>query len=257
VASRDFHATATSLLKATFGLSEKNLNLDIQALLGQVDEIKGHPELMVETFASHPLLPIRLKAVELFSHSAKAARAGLTVSGTPLSDDALEDGVDDLVRLTRRSPYEALDQAVMRVVALGGALVLGADKDVADEEVRVLVQILHRWFTDDPENEIVTDRAIIDTKLPEAIEVVNKEGDNQAKVFLLSRLTDIAMADGALVDAESNVILELAQRLQVPPKAAYGIMVGAAQATGFRSDVKLNRMAEQIRRSMQLGLKNS
>lgn len=255
LASRDFRATATSLLKATFGLSEKNLNLDIQALVGQVDEIRGRRELMEETFASHPLLPIRLKAVELFSHSAKAKRAGYQASDAALEDEALEQAVDDLVKLTRRYPYEALDLAVMRVVALGGAMVLGADKDVSDEEVKILVQILHRWFTDEPEGEIVTDRAIIDSKLPETIDLVNREGDNQAKSFILSRLTDVAMADGALVDAESAVILSLAEKLQVPAKIAYGIMVGAAQATGFHTDVKLNKMAEQIRRSMQIGLK--
>ncbi len=256
LASRDFRATATSLLKATFGLSEKNLNLDIQALIGQVDEIRGRRELMEETFASHPLLPIRLKAVELFSHSAKAKRAGCEVTGALLEDDDLEQQVDDLVKLTRRYPNEALDLAVMRVVALGGAMVLGADKDVSDEEVKILVQILHRWFTDEPEGEIVTDRAVIDSKLPESIDLVNRESDNQAKGFILSRLTDVAMADGALVDAESAVILSLAEKLQVPAKLAYGIMVGAAQATGFRTDVKLNKMAEQIRRSMQLGFKS-
>ena len=210
---------------------------------------------MDETFASHPLLPIRLKAVELFSHSAKAKRAGYAVGGPALEDDDLEQQVDDLVKLTRRYPFEALDLAVMRVVALGGALVLGADKDVSDDEVKILVQILHRWFTDEPEGEIVTDRAVIDARLPAAIDVVNREGDNQARGFILSRLTDVAMADGALVDAESTVILSLAEKIQVPPKIAYGIMVGAAQATGFRTDVKLNKMAEQIRRSMQLGIK--
>ena len=68
----------------------------------------------------------------------------------------------------------------MRVVALAGALVFGADKDVTDEEVRIFVRILHRWFTDDPENEIVTDRVAIDARLPEFIDVVNKEGDNIA-----------------------------------------------------------------------------
>jgi len=81
LASRDYRATATALLKATFGLSERNLNLDIEALVNQVDEIRGRPELMEEVFASHPLLPIRLKAVELFSRSAKAVRGGYPVEG--------------------------------------------------------------------------------------------------------------------------------------------------------------------------------
>jgi hypothetical protein len=36
---------------------------------------------------------------------------------------------------------------------------------------------------------------------------------------------------------------------------AYSIIVGSAQAIGFRTDVKLNRMAEDIRRSMSVTLK--
>ena len=255
LASRDFRATATSLLKATFGLSERNLNLDIEALVNQVDEIRGRPELMEEVFASHPLLPIRLKAVELFSRSAKAKRAGYPVEGEPIEDGALEDAVDDLVKLTRRYPFQPIHLAVMRAVALGGAQLLAADRDVSDEEVKILVQILHKWFTDEPESEIVTDRDQISARLPEAIEIVRKDGALDDKLFILSRLTDVALADGALMDAESAIILDIAKQLDVPTKMAYSIIVGSAQAIGFRTDVKLNRMAEDIRRSMSLGIK--
>ena len=64
-----------------------------------------------------------------------------------------------------------------------------------------------------------------------------------------------ALADGALMDAESSIILDLAKQLDVPSKIAYSIIVGSAQSIGFRTDVKLNRMAEDIRRAMRLGLK--
>ncbi len=254
IASRDFRATATSLLKATFGLSEKNLNLDVQALVSQVDEIKGHPEMMEEAFASHPLLPIRLKAAELFSRSEKAKRSGFPVEGTPMNDDELEGSVDELVRLTRRYPYKPTHVAIMRVVALAGAMLLGSDKDIASEEVKILVQILHRWFTDEPEQEIITDQDEVKKRLPEAIEVIRSEGDAEDRKFVLSRLTDIALADGALMDAEAAVIIDLAQKLDVPTKVAYAIMVGAAQSVGFKTDVKLNRMAEDLRRSLQIGM---
>jgi len=162
--------------------------------------------------------------------------------------------VDELVSLTRRYPFKPLHQAMMRVVSLGGSLLLASDGDVSDEEVKILVQILHRWFTDEPEGEIVTDRQRIEEKLPGVIELVNKEGDAEDKAFILSRLAEVALADGALMDTESSVILHIAQQLQIPDKVAYRIMVGAAQAVGFRTDVKLNRMAEDIRRSLQRGL---
>jgi hypothetical protein len=253
LAAGSFRSSATALLKATFGLSEKNLNLDIEALVSQVDEIKGHPEMMEEAFASHPLLPIRLKALDLFAQSAKAERGGLEVVGTALTDEALEDGVDELVHLTRRYPFRAVDRAMMQIIALAGAQLLGADGEVNDDEVKILIQLLHRFYTDEPEAEIVLDPAVAAARLPEAIKVLNAEGDAAAKQFVLSRLTDIALADGALMDAESGLILDLAHQLELPNRVAYGVVIGAAQAMGFRGDVKLNQMAEEIRRGLQAG----
>lgn len=257
LAAGDFRASATALLKATFGLSEKNLNLDIEALVCQVDEIKGHPELMAEAFASHPLLPIRLKALELFSRSAKAGNNGFAVTGAPVGDAELEDAVDDLIRLTRRYPYRAVDRAMMQVVALGGALLLGADSEINDDEVKILIQILHRFFTDEPEAEIVTDPAEVAARLPKAIAVLNAEGDATAKNFVLSRLTDIALADGALMDAESAVILDLAHQLGLPNRVAYSLVISAAQTMGFHGDAKLNKMSEEIRRGLQAGFRRA
>jgi len=98
--------------------------------------------------------------------------------------------------------------------------------------VKILVQILHKWFTDEPESEIVTNRDEIAAKLPEALEEIRKEGSLDDKVFILTRLTDVALADGALMDAESAIILELAKQLEVPAKIAYSIIVGSAQSIG-------------------------
>lgn len=253
LASRDFLASATSLMKATFGLSEKNLNLDIDALLSQVDEIKGHPEMMEETFASHPVLPIRLRALELFSRSEKAKRNRYPATGALLSDDELESAVDELINLTRRYPFKPEHEAVMRIVALSGALLLAADKDISDDEVKVLIHILQHFFTDEPEKEIVTNKDEIMKRLPAEIEIVKKEGNLDSKTFILSRLADIALADGALMDAEGAVILQVAEWLEVPSKTAYAIMVGAAQSSGFRTDTKLNHIADQMRKSFQVG----
>ena len=162
-----------------------------------------------------------------------------------------------MIRLTRRYPYRPVERAMMQVVALGGALLLGADSEVNDDEVKILIQILHRFFTDEPDAEIVTDPAEATARLPQAIAVLNADGDATAKNFVLSRLTDIALADGALMDAESAIILDLAHQLGLPSRAAYSLVVGAAQAVGFRNDVKLNRMSEQIRRGLQAGFRRT
>jgi Zn-dependent protease with chaperone function/uncharacterized tellurite resistance protein B-like protein len=254
LACRDLRAAARGLMKAAFGLSERNVTLNIDALLAQIDAIKGQPELMQATFASHPLLPIRLKALELFARSDKAARAGFPASAPVLTDDQLEGGVDELMRLTRRYPAKPLHQAIMKVVALAGVEVLSADGEISDHEIKILIEIIHHYFTDEPDQEILTDRREIERRLPEVIAKVNELGDANDKTFILSRLADVALADGALMDKEGSVILHLAEQLEVPGKTAFNILVGSAQAVGFKVDVKLNRVADELRRSLRVGL---
>jgi uncharacterized tellurite resistance protein B-like protein len=137
----------------------------------------------------------------------------------------------------------------MKAVALGGALVMSADSDISDDEVKLLVQLLHHLFTDEPEKVIITDRKQIVAKLPEVVEIIKKEGTDADKAFVLSRLAEIAYADGALMDAEGKVILQLAEMLELPSDQAYGIIVGTAQAGVFQTDVKLARIAAELRRS--------
>ncbi len=255
LASGDFAASSKSLLKATFGLSDKNLNIDIDALLGQVEEIKDRPEMMEEVFASHPLLPIRLKALKLFALSAKAKRAGFPVKGRGLSNKRLEDGVDELMELTRRHPRKPLDTAIMEVIATGGAQVLSADGEVSDPEVKILIRILHQWFTDEPEKQILTSKKEIMKRLRKAAKVVREEGDPPHQNFVLSRLADVALADGSLLDAEGTKIIEIAEMIGIPSKTAYSILVQAAHESTDRSDVRLNKMATDLRGLLIKGLK--
>lgn len=134
-------------------------------------------------------------------------------------------------------------------------MLLSTDGDISDEEVKILVQILHFYFTDEPEKEIVTDRKEIEEKLPRVIEAIKEKGEDGDKTFILSRLADIDLADGALMHAEGAVILQVGEWLELTPRESYRIMVQAAQAVGFRTDVKLNRIAEELRRSLQVGCK--
>ena len=143
----------------------------------------------------------------------------------------------------------------MRVIALGGALIMGSDHRISDEEVKVLVSILHRFFTDEPEREIATRRKDIQERLAPALSILKRKGDAEDRTFVLSRLADIAMADGSITEPESAVVLDLAKKMGVPAKAVYSILVGAAQSTGLRADAKLNRITGALRRTLQTGFK--
>ena len=79
--------------------------------------------------------------------------------------------------------------------------------------------------------------------------VIEDKGGEREKSFVLSRLAEIALADGALMEPEGRMILQIAGMLDYPADRAYTIIVGAAQAGALRSDVMLNRIAAELRRS--------
>lgn len=254
IACGDFHVAARALMKAAFGLSERNINLDVDALVDQIDDLVGHPNMVASAFSSHPLLPIRLKALQLFSRSQKAADAGFPAGSGSLSDNQLCDEIDGLMRLMRRHPTGRIEVAAMDAVALGGVEVLGADQEINEAEVKILIEILHRHFTDEPEQVVPTTAAAIHPGLNRALDLLKSEADTELKHFIVSRWVDIGMADGALLGKEGAKVLELAQRIGVDLSTAHAIVVGAAQAVGFKMDQKLNRAAAELKKNLLVGI---
>jgi hypothetical protein len=248
LACRDLEKAAKALLKAHYGLSDKNLVLDVEALMQQLEEIKGKSELMKAEFASHPLLPIRLKALEYFSKSEKAQKYGFPFASEILPDIAMENQVEELLQITRRYPFTKQAEAVMKTVALGALAVLSVDREVNLEEIKITMEILSKYFTDEPEKE--TDPKDLGNKLKQAIEVANKECDHSDKTFILSRLSDVIMADGALIEVEKEAFLQIAKKLNVPERLAYEILLGAVHAGNLKVDTKLNKISEKIRNSL-------
>ncbi len=243
LASGSFEASARGLVKAGFGLTGKNLNLDVDSLLAQIESIKDNPDLVQAAFRSHPLLPLRLKSLHLMAES---AGAGLTREGVA----AMDDHIDRLFDWFRKYPRSPLHEAVMRVVTMAGMKLLACGDSIQEEEIRTLIRILHQHFTDHPEREFLSDLPAREARLRESLAVVNREGGNDDKIFILSRLADIALADGSLMKEEAGYILDIADLLQVQSRVAYSIMIGAAQSVGFTVDYKMRELVDQVKGTM-------
>lgn len=243
VAAKSFTAGARALVKAGFGLSDRNLDLNVDSLLRQVESIKDKPEIVEAAYRSHPLLPLRLKALHLFAETAgqdPAAAASARV----------DDEIDALFDWFRRYPRQRLPLAVMRLVAIAGMQIVGVEHDVDDEEIRTIIYLLHANFTDTPEAELVLDEAERKRRWDESLAVVREEGGDAAKAFIIARLADIALADGKLLDQEAGIVLETAEALGVPARAAYGIIVEAAQTVGFKVDYQMKEIMRRVRSQM-------
>ncbi len=245
IAAGGFAPAARLLVKVVTGLSPRNLVPDINALLEQFEEVAGLPEAGILAGRAHPALAVRLKAMELFSRSRKAGEAGLDPGPDPTSDDALETQIEQLVDRIRRRPALA-QQAVMEAIACAGTLLLGVDGTIRDDEVKLLVELLHRDFTDDPAGILPGSLQLAEGGLAHALPRV---GNAAGKEQVVRALTEIALADGTLSGEEGAVILEVAGRLDLSVRTTWGVITGTIQKVGFRLDAKVNLMAEEIRRT--------
>jgi hypothetical protein len=255
LACGDFENAARAMLKTAYGLTGKNLNLDVDSLLQQIDDLKEEPEALEVNYRSHPLMPLRLKVMQMFAESSIFTKV---INGkSDISDEELnklEDQTDQWVNWIKRYPRRPLEVAAMKLVTAAGIKLIKTEAVIMDEEIKVIIQILHKYFTDEPGeviHEIMQDNENIDKLINTAVKEISEKGDDRHKTFVLSRLSDIAIADGKLAKPEAGIIFDIAKDFGIQEKAAYSIVVGGMSSVGLNIDWKMNSLVREIKAQLQ------
>lgn len=251
IACGNFEAAARAMLKTAYGLTGKNLNLDVDSLLQQIDDLKDEPEALEVNYRSHPLMPLRLKVMQMFAESPifnQVVNGKTDISEQELN--ALEDRTDQWVNWIKRYPRRPLELATMKLVTAAGIKLIKTEAAIMDEEIKVVIQILHKYFTDEPDeviNEVMQDHKNIDKLIDTCVKEISTKGDDRHKTFVLSRLADIAIADGKLAKPEAGIIFDIAKDFGIQEKAAYSIVVGGMSSVGLNIDWKMNSLVREIK----------
>jgi uncharacterized tellurite resistance protein B-like protein len=244
LACGDFENSARAMLKTAYGLT------GVDSLLQQIDELKEQPEALEVNYRSHPLMPLRLKVMQMFAESPIFPR--IVKGDTDISDqqlNELEDRTDQWVNWIKRYPRRPLDLAAMKLVTAAGLKLVMTEPDIMDEEIKVVIQILHKYFTDEPDeviNEIMQDIKNIEKIIDGSVKEISAKGDDRHKTFVISRLSDIAIADGKLAKPEAGIIFDIAKNFGIQEKAAYSIM----SAVGLKIDWKMNSLVREIKEQL-------
>ena len=255
IACGDFENAARAMLKTAYGLTGKNLNLDVDSLLQQIDALKEEPEALEVNYRSHPLMPLRLKVMQMFADSSifdQVVKGKSDFSEKELND--LEEATDQWVNWIKRYPRRPLDLAAMKLVTAAGIKLVMTEAVIMDEEIKVIIQILHKYFTDEPGDvihEIMQDTHNVDNLIRKNVKEISEKGDDRHKTFVLSRLADIAIADGKLAKPEAGIIFDIAKDFGIQEKAAYSIVVGGMSSVGLNIDWKMNSLVREIKAQLQ------
>jgi uncharacterized tellurite resistance protein B-like protein len=167
---------------------------------------------------------------------------------------ALEDQTDHWVNWIKRYPRRPLDVAIMKLVTAAGIKLIMTETIIMDEEIKVIIQILHKYFTDEPGediHDIMQDIENLDKIIDTTVNEISEKGDDRHKTFVLSRLADIAIADGKLAKPEAGIIFDIAKTFGIQEKAAYSIVVGGMSSVGLNIDWKMNNLVREIKAQLQ------
>jgi hypothetical protein len=146
-----------------------------------------------------------------------------------------------------------MDLAAMKLVTAAGIKLIMTERDVMDEEIKVIIQILHKYFADEPGDvidEILKDMKGIDNLIDNSVKEISEQGNDNHKAFVLARLADIAIADGKLMKPEGGIIFDIAGKLGFQEKTAYAIVVEAMNSVGLAIDWKMNTLVRGIKEQL-------
>lgn len=143
IASPKLEKCVSNFFKLSSGLDPRRINFDFKAYLEENERIiKYFQENRGQNLASHPINPIRIKALvllnesELYRNVAKAAELS--------EDDVLTKQIDELTGILMTLTSSELDYQRINFMASAGLLVAGADDQISREEMERIMSLISR-----------------------------------------------------------------------------------------------------------------
>ena len=210
----------SAFFKMQSGLGPEHLRFDIHAFLEQLATLEKLPRRELLARFSHPATPIRVRALELFG--------AVEESGTPLA--RIDEEISLLARLMDYVPSEPLELSIRDFILAGGLLVANANQRaeagtaIDESEWNVLAQLLLPYSAD-PELEVqrVASIEAAEALLTKSTDWLQRNAGEE-RFVALRMVANVAAIDGRYADAELAVLRRIASLLDIPSKAADGIL---------------------------------
>ena len=196
------------IFQMSSGMDAKVVDLDINAFMteneNRLEYFRKEKGLNI---ASHPINPIRIKAIDLFSKSDRFA--GESGIGNWLTDADLDKQMTELTGVLLKVKNSELDYHISYFVAAAGIICSGIDGEFNDREAEIIMQALSD-FSLFPANffeEIIESKKVFETfnsSVKNILEINPAEKDN-----LLDFLINLVMADKKIKSDELKFIFEV------------------------------------------------
>ncbi len=214
--------------KMASGLSVERLNFDPKAFSNENDEIlKYFKETGSGNLLSHPINPIRIKAVELFA--ASGLYQDMSSGKNAATDSQLNKVIDELMESLMVISNSPVNYHRTCFIASAGLIVAGIDGEVSGEEYEQIIEQMSA-FTVFPKNILnqMIEEKKVDFFFNQSIKALLEINPGERNV-MLQYLINIIIADSMISDKEMSFIFQFGTDLGFERKEIAQIFAQAVQ----------------------------
>ena len=233
IASPDIEKAVSCLFKLSSGLSAAKIKFDSSAYLvhneALLADLSANEDVNI---ASYPVNPLRLKAIDIFS---KSAMYKAITAGEFIDDAALDEEIHSLLSNFVSLFDSELDRHRMLFIALGGALIAKADKNIAESEYNNILKALNS-FTLNPERILKKAMGADKATLKETLEISTAyilQKNSVERKSMFTYLINLALADNAIMKTEVRELFALGKSVFQYSETEIAEMIAAAIQESF------------------------
>jgi len=211
IAEPNIEVCLAVFFKLSSGLDTESISFDPKAYEEEMGRVlEAFRTEMADTGVTHPINPIRLKALQLFA--ASDLYKGLPDSPIE-SDGELAQGIEELVQVLLTKGHSMLSAARRRFIAAAGLLVAGVDEEIGPDEMDAILEPLAS-FTHYPARYF---RHVLESKdvlrvFHESASVI-LEANPGERFSMFNFMVGVALADRHIDKREVELLFEVGEGL--------------------------------------------
>ncbi len=211
IASPKLDKCISNFFKLASGLSTARIAFEPNAYLDEMDKVleffRSQP-LMIST--SHPVNPVRIKALQLFSESKLYNQ--IVKHKTLEADPKLDEKINELIQILLVLERSNLDVHRRQFIATGGLIVSGADEQVTLEELNEIIDVLSQYtvFPKQVLDEIYASGKVMEI-FEASVQAILRQNPSE-RYMMFEFLVGVALADKEFGKDEVDLLYRLGEQ---------------------------------------------
>ena len=219
IASPKLEKCVSNFFKLSSGLDPKRINFDFKAYLEENERIITYfRENRGQNLASHPINPIRIKALVLFNDS--KLYESVKFVGIQKEDPSLEGLIDELTTILMTLTSSELDTHRINFMAAAGLLIAGADEQITQQELERVMGMISRVmiFPRELVEEIHASGKVMELFNSSAQAIISQNPGERYTLYEF--MVGVALSDRQIFQKEIDLLYKVGEFFGLTPKEA-------------------------------------